>query len=373
VRGPGLSTAYFWAINRNQDATFYYDWFSRAGYAVGSEYRVVTQPGSQGDARFYMLDEQAQFAEDGSIVRPASRSYEVRGTLNQRLSRTFRLIGQVNYFSDAATQQLYEQNLYDFSRRDRYLGATVTGTVRRVRISAAVDNRDVYTDLNAAQRYGRLPQVKFWFSEQPLGRSKIYLGGNAEVAYLVSRPDVNNPATDRSLWRFDGAPTLRAPLSNLSFLSVTTSASWRITRWLESRNLGTGETQPIPLTRSLIDLRADMVGPVLSKVYQSPDSGYAEVKHLIEPVSVAVTVRPVCRSRRNDHVSRSAATTVNYSLTTRLLAKLRGGAANQLLSREWPELLQQCLATAFDSQYQSATVGGFSPIQFSAQVMPPTN
>ena len=118
VRGPGLSTAYFWAISRNQDATFYYDWFSRAGYAVGSEYRVVTQPGSQGDATFYMRDEAAQLAEDGSVIRAASRSYEVRGTMNQRLSRTFRLIGQVNYFSDAATQQLYEQNLYDFSRRD---------------------------------------------------------------------------------------------------------------------------------------------------------------------------------------------------------------------------------------------------------------
>ena len=182
----------------------------------------------------------------------------------------------------------------------------------------------------------------------------------------------------RSLWRFDGAPTLRAPLSNLSFLSVTTSASWRVTRWLESRNLSTGETQPVPLTRSLIDLRADMVGPVLSRVYQSPGSGYAErFKHLIEPRVSVQWLSPFDRFAevvRNDHVDQQVGgtTTVNYSLTTRLLARLRGGGrVHQLLSAGISQsYYSNALAAVFDSQYQSATVGSYSPIQISAQVTP---
>lgn len=299
--------------------------------------------------------------------------------MNQRVSRSFRLIGNANYFSDAATQQLYEQNLYDFSRRDRYLGATLTGNLRRtIRLKAAVDVRDVYTDLNSSQRYGRTPQVNVWFSDRPIGQSNVYIGGNAEAAYLVSRPEANNPATDRSLWRFDGAPTVRAPLSKLPFLSVTTSASWRITRWLESRNLGTGETQPVPLTRSLLDLRADIMGPVLSKVYQSPNSRYAErFKHLIEPRISIQWLSPFNRFAeviRNDSVDQQVGgtTTVDYSLGTRLQARLRSGGSTRqvLVAGIGQSYYSNALAAAFDTQYQSATVGQFSPIQISAAVTP---
>ena len=48
--------------------------------------------------------------------------------------------------------------------------------------------------------------------------------------------DIGNPANDLGLWRFDALPTIRAPLSNWPFLSVATSASWRLTHWLERRD-----------------------------------------------------------------------------------------------------------------------------------------
>ena len=39
LRGQSLHNAFFWAINRSQDATFLHDWFSKTGQGVGSEYR----------------------------------------------------------------------------------------------------------------------------------------------------------------------------------------------------------------------------------------------------------------------------------------------------------------------------------------------
>ena len=39
LRGQSIHNAFFWAINRSQDATFLHDWFSKAGQGVGGEYR----------------------------------------------------------------------------------------------------------------------------------------------------------------------------------------------------------------------------------------------------------------------------------------------------------------------------------------------
>ena len=57
IRGQTLSNAFFWAINRSQDATFYYDYYSKTGQGFGSEYRYVEAPGSAGTAHFQAIDE----------------------------------------------------------------------------------------------------------------------------------------------------------------------------------------------------------------------------------------------------------------------------------------------------------------------------
>ena len=64
IRGTTLSNAFYWAINRSQDATFLYDWFSKTGSGIGSEYRYVAAPGSDGLIRFYNLKEhEAEYLE----------------------------------------------------------------------------------------------------------------------------------------------------------------------------------------------------------------------------------------------------------------------------------------------------------------------
>ena len=49
IRGQSISNAFFWAINRSQDATISHDWFTKRGQGVGAEYRYVPGPGSQGN------------------------------------------------------------------------------------------------------------------------------------------------------------------------------------------------------------------------------------------------------------------------------------------------------------------------------------
>jgi LPS-assembly protein len=49
--GSSISNAFFWAINRSQDATFFHDWMFSRGNGLGSEYRYMLGPQAQGNMR----------------------------------------------------------------------------------------------------------------------------------------------------------------------------------------------------------------------------------------------------------------------------------------------------------------------------------
>ena len=60
--------------------------------------------------------------------------------------------GELRVEPEAATQQLYQENLYDFSRRDRRLNATLQGQYRFGRVQALFEQRDIYqTDQNGTR------------------------------------------------------------------------------------------------------------------------------------------------------------------------------------------------------------------------------
>ena len=344
----------------------------------------ISAPGSQGNTRFYMLDEREQLTEDGSAVfRPASRSYDLRGDVNQAMPGRFRLIGRINYFSDVTAQQRYQQNVLDLSRRSRAFNLTMVGNVGRARVTATTEQRDVFYGADLAQRQGRLPQLNVTLPDRTLGRSLVYFGVAGDASYLVRQDDLNRPETNFSLWRFDVTPRVRVPVSKLSFLTATTSASWRITHWLESLDAESREQQQVALTRSLFEVRTDVVGPTVARVFQTPNSGYAErFKHLIEPFMSFQWLSPF--DRRNEVVQIDGVDTlvggtiqVTYGLTNRLLARRRTGETTSVVRDILTVGLRQTyytdlLAAAFDSQYQSATVSpsAFSPLRLNVEVRP---
>ena len=380
VNGQGLSTAFFWAIDRSQDATIYYDYYSKAGQGLGGDYRYVAAPGSQGNFRAYMLNEKERLASDGAVERPANRWSKFEGSVNQAIGRQFRLIGRVYYYTDQASQLLYQQNVYDQSRRDRDISVQVAGNVMngRLRLNVLAQRHDIFNGAQAARK-STLPQVDAWLGAKPLGRSKIYFGAAGQATYLDVRPDPTRPVYDRSLWRFDGTSTVRAPLSNLPYLSLTGAAAWRVTHWTESLEPLTGLPVPVALTRNLLDLRADVVGPVVARVFQTPQSGYAlRFKHLIEP---RVGIQWLSPFDRGDQVIKidpsvdqlvGGTLSMNYAIVNRLLARVRStGSPWQVLSvTVGQSYYSNAAAGKIDPNYPSATAGTFSPIQVSATVTP---
>jgi LPS-assembly protein len=393
-RGGSISNAFFWAISRSQDATFFHDWYTKTGQGVGAEYRYVASPGSQGRMNFTM--QSLRELGTGGSVDPGgrtTRSFRLDGDLNQELPGGFRMFGSANYITDVSSQQSY-QNLNAYSQRESGFRAQVSGNIgRRLRLAATADQRDFFYGTQKGQRTGRAPSISLALSDTPIGRSRIYYGASGEAAYLVRQNDLSNADTNTSLWRFDGGPSIRAPLSSLPFLTATGTASWRITRWMETVDPATGLNVPVSMTRQLFDVRAQVVGPVLARVFQTPDNGYANgFKHLIEPSFSIQRTMPFFDQAQSNRVVKNdyavdylvgGVTTIRYGITNRLLARRPTpgaapgtpgalGVAREILTVELGQsYYTDARAQRSDSQYESAAaaskVGGtFSPLQLTA-------
>ena len=101
--GSAISNAFFWAINRSMDATFFHDWMFSRGQGVGSEYRYVLGPGAQGNFRYYWLDEQE--AVINGQTRTPRQSKKIEGGMSQNLPLGLAARGRVDYFTNVTVQQ----------------------------------------------------------------------------------------------------------------------------------------------------------------------------------------------------------------------------------------------------------------------------
>lgn len=382
VSGQGLSTAYFWAIDRSQDSTFYYDWSSKV-QNVKAEYRFTSAPGSDGNASFLVRNEEKQFADDGSVERAGGRSYDIQGWVSQQLGSQHRLFGQANYVSDVATQQLYQENLYDFSRRDRRVNAALQGNYGFGRMEAFFEQRDIYQDATRTERYGSLPKLSLWMNRRNfrVGNSRAYWGGNAQFIGINRQFNLNDPLTNRSLWRFDAQPTIQLPLTTPDYLSVQTTASWRISQWSNSQDPLTSQLTGTAISRSLFEFRTEATGPRLVRTFLTPNNGYAEsFKHEIDPFVSYSWLSPFDDRNKivqNDGIDSLASGTarLDYGIRNRIRAKVKkpGGMGTQ------PEIVSFSIsqsyytdarAAAVDTQYQSITIGQFSNLDIRVSTRP---
>ena len=382
--GSGISNAFFIAMGRSQDATLYHTFSSKGGNTFAGDYRYVASPSSDGRVMFKVIGTDETLGEDGvTVITPSSQSYNIDGGVSQGLPRGFRLNGNANYFTSITDQQKYEQNVGDLSNRSRSFSVNLSGTIARwYRISVLANQRDYFNGTQTATRQGRAPQIDFSFTDRPLGRSRIYAGGNAQLAYLIQQPDINAVNFDQNLVRFDAAPRLRVPLSSLPYLSATASAAFRVTHWRESIDLVDGAQVAVPITRTLIDFRTDVLGPVLSKIWTPKRTGYAErFKHLIEPRVTFQWLSPYDHDAEIVQIDYgvdnlpSGTMTINYSLTNRLLARRKTGAGPGVVTDLLGVTISQsryseASAAQADPNYPSATTGSYSAVQIAARVSP---
>jgi LPS-assembly protein len=388
LRGQSLSNAFFWAIGRSQDATFFHDWFTRTGQGMGSEYRYRSAASSYGSLRAYRLwQHQSQFTQDGTVTTmPAATSFQVQGSMVQSLSANVRARARVDYFSSIAAQQLYQQNLYYATSASRVIDGGVSAGLGWLSASAQYFRNEIFSDASRSTVLGSTPRVTATVAPQRLF-GPVYGSLNSDYAYLPYRNISNGVITlDNSLGRVNVAPAVRAPLSRLTYLSLTqtaTSQTTYYTRSLVAPNVLGSDS----LVRQMLSLRTDVIGPVFTKIWDTPTSTSRErMKHVIEPVFAFDYVTEFENQAKvpqisdiSDYVIGGAAKFV-YGLNNRFFYRSRPVNGVQGTTREFVTVgVQQTfytdpLASRFDLTYQSAAgrpnVVDLSPVALTVRVSP---
>ncbi len=328
-RGQSLSNAFFWAINRSQDATILHDWFTSTGQGIGGEYRYVTGAGSRGNARAYLLNEhetpQANPLGGEPTILPARRSYNIDGAVSQTLPAGLNARGNVNYFTDVTTQQLYQNNIFDASQSSRNYGANVTGAWGAYSINGTFNVNETFFGESDSSQYGTTPRLSFAIAPTQLG--PIYFSFNSDFARQVKNSQSRTGMLDQGLDRLEFSPSVRYPFTAWPFFTVTTSLTWRNTYYTES--LVDGVQTTTPLNRQYFDLQAEFIGPTFVKIFDTPDNGYAErFKHVIEP---SVTIQRLTPIENQDAIVKidsgdftiGDVTRMRYGITNRFLGRVR--------------------------------------------------
>lgn len=382
VRGQSISNAFFWAVNRSVDATVFHDLFLRSGQGAGGEFRYVASAASQGQVRAYWLNEkEASYVNNGVTVNtPARRSYEIRAVASQALPARLRARANVDYFSDITTQQTYQGNLYDATRGQRVIGGNVAGSWGANSLNATFNRTEYfYGDLNSSV-YGATPRVSFSRAPRTLGPVPVYWSGGGEFTRQTRLDRAGDIEVDSGLDRLALGGQLRFPFTKLPYFTVNSSLAYSLTRYSES--LVAGVQTEEPLWRKYFDVRASAVGPVFTRIFDTPNNGYAsKFKHVIEPnvsfqrISFIENFDQIVKLDSFDTIY-GGSSTWQYGLTNRVLAKrTSNNQARELLNVSVSQTYYaDPRASQFDASYSSSYLirppSNYSPVLVNTVVSP---
>jgi LPS-assembly protein len=395
VRGHSLHNAFFWAIDRSRDATFLYDYYSITGSGAGAEYRYNRGGGSDGQITGYILDQKETTYTDSAgnpTTQPASKSYTLNGFLNQALPNRFRARAQVDYFSDIVTNQTFNTDVYSATRNRRYYSANVIGLVDGFAVNGTFDRTEWFSNTASSAITGSSPRLQLTRSERPIrGRSPIYFGANTEFVHLDRQTLDNGIITDdRTLGRFDFMPQIRYPFTRWPFLTINSTLSWRETFYTRSLDLRDPSGHTVlddDVNRQYFTAGAQLVGPVFTRVFNTPDNGYAErFKHTIEPylnlqrTSSIDNYNQIVKIEPSDQIY-GGTTSFGYGLNNRLYAKRRLGQASvaqEILALEIGQTYySNPAASQVDPRYSTSTTNttpnNFSPVAINLRATPTPN
>jgi LPS-assembly protein len=369
IKGQTIANAFFWAINRSQDATFYHTFYSKTGMSFGSQYRYVQRAGSSGNAEINIVREHpADYDQpDGSVKTVAGiDSFKINGTVIQALPAHLRATASANYFSSLVAEQRYQQGIYEATNRTRNFGGNVIGSWGANTVSTTIERDEVFTTDTDSNVTGSLPRVNYTRSDQKLGSLPLYAGATTEFASLIRKDIAGDLLNDRGLTRIDFFPRLRFPFTRLPYLTFNSALGFRETYWSES--LGPlGKNVPEGVFRRYFTVGTSITGPVFTRIFNTPGSSYAQkFKHVVEPTfaidrTTMFDPSKIVKLEGVDQVP-PGVTSMTYGLNNRFYAKKQSAR----------EIVTVSLSQTYYSDANASRVDPNQPSSFNPNI-PPSN
>ena len=381
-RGFTVGGAFFWAMGRSLDQTFYADSYSKVGLGFGHELRYAAASPSRGTFRTYLfrVDGTPETVDSGTgevaPATPATFDYDIDWNALQLLPGKVRATVMVRKYSNLSFQQRYQDNFNRASSRTERWSGSLEKDLKLAVLSAYADTTTTYFGTDYTRVNGRLPGISLRRFPRQVGWGGVVFGLEA-TAERIQYGD----ATRVDNWpRFDLGPSLSRPFS-LSFLELNPSVGYRYTRYGASFGQNEdGESAIVgpPLNRSFVEAQFGVQGPTFSRVFDTPGLAYSErFKHTIGP-----EVSWTYRTRVNDfnaipkfdgHDFYLGTNQIAYSLVQRFYAKRRGptGKPQPYEFFSWRLMQTYYVQIAdgqsnFDPNYSSSAFGpGFKPEHLS--------
>jgi lipopolysaccharide assembly outer membrane protein LptD (OstA) len=331
--GNSIGNAFYWAIDRSQDATFYLDSYTRGSLGAGVEHRFLPNPAGAGLFRGYLI------GEDGSEgpVRPEQRwNASFREWQNFSVGR---LTADLNFVSD-------KDYFLDYARDpDRGSDPSVLSRLEYVvnRGGASVNLRterreQFFTDGTVVQ--SRLPEAEIRMNSHRLGGSPFTFGLEGSAGLL----DKSAPDFPSGTWgRFDLFPTLSLPWSPAPFLDLTPTLRVRETYYTRGLDPLDPNDFGDPISRQFVQFDLRLLGPRLSRVFfDSQDRG--RMRSTIEPrVTYRYQTSPTSLAEQalvpgfdEIDILPGDLNEFEYGIWTRLFAKRVARVANPIQATQGP-------------------------------------
>ena len=318
-RGFYAGNAIYWVMRRNMDATFFVDYYHKAGFAGGLEYRYVPNEHGSGIFTGYYLPSDVDDAE--------TTRYRARYRADQKFGEKWAMIADVNVVSDADFYLDFEHDFaqavnvqelsnLNFTRAWSYYALNMRAERRRQFSTGSID------DVKVIQR--RLPEFEIRSRSRQLGNTPLYLSFTGSGNGLQRE----EAGLDADYRRLDGGFTLSASLSPASWFDITPSLSARSTHYTQrADDVAPDGVADVPLRRDLLSFGMEFLGPKLYRVFEpKPDSGGSRFKNTIEPrliytyISQFDDADDIILYDEIDTVAGDVSA-ITWSLTTRLLRK----------------------------------------------------
>jgi LPS-assembly protein len=216
--GPEIKTAFFWAMRKDMDSTFYLDYLGDKGFKEGLEYRYAFTQGTKGEANFYFIDDNVY----------GGNRYAFFLQHQQRLPYDSYLKWDINHVSDNQYVRDYDEDLPRGARIDsrslNLLRSVLFGGKNWDRYSLLM-NTAVYDDLSKESNdktIQRLPEVGFFAHPQSLWKTPFFYDFTSSYNNFWRESGVNTH-------RWDFFPSISYPVRVFDVLKMEPSVGGRET------------------------------------------------------------------------------------------------------------------------------------------------
>ena len=329
TRGKDIGAGYYWAINRSYDLTYRARYYTTAGFAHHVDFRGDPSQKSTFDVLVDGISDRRpiQPSPSGALLlahgkADLGRGWLARGELDYITSFGFRQ-QFTESFNEAVFSQTHSVGFVTKHWADYGLNIVVQ---RNVNFQSALPHDDI--------SIRKLPEVQFTGRERQVDFKGWPFWISLDSSAGVVRRSQSLFQTRQFVDRLDFAPRITTAFRWSGF-QIIPSFGIRETSYgssIQSDGAFSGQN----VLRNSRDVSVDLVFPSLERIFDAPAWMGDKVKHIIEPrVTYKYTggignFANIIRFDETDLLSNT--NQLEFSLTNRLLAKQKNGAASDFVT-----------------------------------------